>query len=125
MFTAIRRKGIRSFLGGLGSIALVLSVCGCGPTATREPKTRPAGVPSNAQWAGGADGGAYVSCSIDAIRDVNPCSVWNDYTGQLVESGNYRLVHEGRAAKESELRITFSDFGGSIYLQGGLVLKRL
>jgi hypothetical protein len=42
----------------------------------------------------------------------------------LIESGNYQLRKEGRAAKESELRISFPDFGGLIYLDGGLVLKR-
>jgi hypothetical protein len=104
---------------------MMLNFCGCRQPASWEPKTRPSGVPSDARWVGGADGGAYVRCSVDAAHDVNPCSVWNDYTGKLVESGNYRLLKEGRAAKESELRITFPDFGGLIYLQGGLILKRL
>lgn len=104
---------------------LALGSWGCGPAAPLVPKTRPPGVPSDAQWVGGADGGAYVRCTVDAKENVNPCSVWNDYTGTLIESGNYRLRKEGRAATKSELHISFPDFGGLIYLQGGLVLKRL
>jgi hypothetical protein len=96
---------------------------GCGPAAPL--KIRPSGVPSDALWVGGADGGAYVRCTVDYVLDVNPCSVWNDYTGQLGESGNYRLDKENRAATQSELKISFPDFGGSIYLEHGLVLKRL
>ena len=103
----------------------MLSVCGCNQAALLKPRTRPSGVPSEALWVGGADGGAYVRCTIDPARDVNPCSVWNDYTGALIESGNYRLRKEGRAATESELHISFPDFNGLIYLEHGLVLKRL
>jgi hypothetical protein len=109
----------------VGVFVLVLNLCGCRQPASPEPKIRPAGVPRDALWVGGADGGAYVRCSVDVAHNVNPCSVWNDYTGQLVESGNYRLLKEDRAAKESELHIAFPDFAGLIYLEGGLVLKRL
>jgi hypothetical protein len=86
---------------------------------------RPSDIPSDALWVGGADGGAYVRCTVDAVPDANPCSVWNDYTGHLVESGEYRLLAQKRAAKESELSVAYPDFGGLIYLQKGLILKRL
>jgi len=107
----------------VAAIVMFLSPCGCGPAAPLKPKTRPQGVPTAALWVGGADGGAYVLCSVDTARNVNPCSVWNDYTGDLVESGNYRLRKEVRAATQSELRISFPDFNGLIYLNGGLVLN--
>ena len=74
---------------------------------------------------GGADGGAYVRCSVDREHDVNKCSVWNDHNGALIESGNYRLRGENRAATESELHVSFPDVGGLIYLEGGLVLQRV
>jgi len=52
------------------------------------------------------------------------CTVWNDFTGEIVESGKYRLVKENRAATQSELKLRFADFSGLIYLGGGLILKR-
>jgi len=64
-------------------------------------------------------------CSVDTARKVNPCRVWNDHRGQLVESGDYRLTTQDRAATESELHVSFPDFHGLIYLDEGLVLKRL
>jgi hypothetical protein len=115
----------RVSLLAFAAIIMILSPCGCGPAASLKPKTRPQGVPATALWAGGADGGAYVLCSVDTARNVNPCSVWNDYTGDLVESGNYRLSKKGRAATQSELQISFPDFNGLIYLNGGLVLKHM
>jgi hypothetical protein len=88
------------------------------------PKHRPKAVPQNANWVGGADGGAYVRCFPNEGQDVDECSVWNDNTGGLVESGKYKLAKEQRAATEDELKVYFPDFGGSIYLENGLVLKR-
>jgi hypothetical protein len=102
---------------------LYAALISCHNATSMEPKVRPVGVPQDAVWAGGADGGAYVKCRVDATRNVNPCSVWNDYSGVLIESGNYRLLKEGRAATESELKVAFPDFGGSILLEGGQVLK--
>jgi hypothetical protein len=101
----------------------VLPVMSCKPT-TWEPKSRPSGVPKDALWFGGPDGGAYVRCTVDVSRDVNPCEVWNDFTGGLVESGDYRLEKEKRAATASELQPAFPDFGGRILLKGGMVLRR-
>ena len=92
--------------------------------ARLEPKKRPTHVPETALWVGGGDGGAYIECSVDAKRDVDMCTVWNDFTGEIVESGKYRLVKENRAATQSELKLRFADFSGLIYLGGGLILKR-
>jgi len=103
-------------------LILTATFTACRQPATLEPKTRPSRVPSNAVWAGGADGGAYVRCSVDAVRNVNPCTVWNDNTGESV-SGDYRLTKENRAASESELTITgaVNEF---IFLENGKLLKR-
>jgi hypothetical protein len=49
---------------------------GCGD-GRLEPAKRPANVPETAVWAGGADGGAYVLCTVDAVLDANRCTVWD------------------------------------------------
>ena len=115
-------KRMTSFgIKGVGCILLCLAAC---RTGTLEPKVRPASVPNYAIWVGGADGGAYVFCTVNRQRNVNTCKVWNDFTGQLIEHGDYRLVRENRAANETELKISFPDLGGKIYLANGLVLQR-
>ena len=75
-------------------------------------------------WVGGGDGGAYVQCSVDSLRNVNRCGIWNDFTGEG-EFADYRLIKENRAAPDAELRVSFPDFGGLIYLQNGQILRRL
>jgi hypothetical protein len=89
------------------------------------PPARPKGVPSEAVWAGGPDGGSFIFCDFDSVKDVNHCKVWNDFNGQLVESGEYRLLKEGRAANKSELVYAWADRGGWIGLRHDLVLDNL
>jgi|HubBroStandDraft_1064217.scaffolds.fasta_scaffold297152_2 hypothetical protein len=36
------------------------------------PSHRPRGVPRDAVWAGGPDGGSYILCRVDSAREVNP-----------------------------------------------------
>ena len=115
-------KLVRSFPVMMVMLFAILSATGCGPHSL-EPRTRPPGVPNDAVWAGGADGGAYVRCTVDKGRDVNLCTVWNDNTGYSSGLGSYRLKQENRAATLSELRI-IGAVNDSIYLQGGLILKR-
>ena len=67
------------------------------------------------------NGGAYVECTVNKERNVNTCTVWNDYTGQA-ESGDFRLVTENRAATIAELRFR-GVAGGFIFLDGNLTLK--
>jgi hypothetical protein len=108
----------------LASVAALLASAflSCGP-AKLEPAKRPATVPGDAVWAGGADGGAYVKCSLDAARDVDRCSVWNDNTGDTAGPGDYKLEEQHRAATAAELKFTGA-VNESIYLQNGLTLKR-
>jgi hypothetical protein len=110
----------------LASSALILSVLATSCSgASLMPAKKPSGVPSDAIWVGGADGGAYVQCVFEKKNNVDRCSVWNDYTGNLVESGDYIIASQNRPATQSELRkISFPDFGGAIYLKNGLVLRR-
>jgi hypothetical protein len=86
-----------------------------------EPKVRPSKVPRSAVWAGGADGGAYVHCSVDAKRNVDVCEIWNDNTGYSAGQRDYQLEKEHRAATNSELRFSGAA-NDSIYLTDGRVL---
>ena len=115
-------KSVFSLAMLAGTLFALLNATGCGPPSL-EPKRRPPGVPSDALWAGGADGGAYVRCTVDNVRDVNLCTVWNDNTGYSSGPGSYRLGQENRAATLSELKI-IGAANDSIYLQGRLILKR-
>ena len=89
------------------------------------PPPRPQGVPAEAVWAGGLDGGSWILCGGDTTRNVNTCSVWNDQNGALAETGDYRLLKEGRAASNSELKYEWADRAGWIGLQNGLVLDNM
>ena len=91
--------------------------------ATKFP--HPKGVPNEAVWAGGPDGGSFVFCDVDSRKEVNHCKVWNDFNGQLVESGEYRLLKEGRAANTSELVYAWADRGGWIGLRRDPVLENV
>ena len=89
-----------------------------------EPKVRPPKVPSSAVWAGGADGGRYIRCLVDAKRNVDVCEVWNDYTGWSAGPADYQFENEHRAATEAELKF-LGAANDSIFLANGRVLKRL
>lgn len=95
---------------------------GCGKVS---PPERPAGVPAKAVWAGGVDGGAFIVCEVDLARDVNHCKTWNDHTGDVWESGEYRLGNTNRAARASELVYMWADGLGRIGLDNDLILKKL
>jgi hypothetical protein len=124
MDTAFRLRHQKAALLFVNALFLVSLLLSCGKPAELRPAKRPSAVPASAVWAGGADGGAYVQCAFEIGQNVDECSVWNDYTGQLVESGKYMLSKERRAATVSELKVRGADFDGSIFLQNGLVLRR-
>ena len=103
-------------------IALTPVLFGCGQ---QQPPKRPAGVSADAVWAGGLDGGSFIMCEIDSRLNVNKCVVYNDFTGQVMEKGDFRLKNEGRAARPEELKYTWADWGGMIGLANGKVLSRV
>ena len=118
------RRMRRSKTCGLGLVALALMLTGCSES-NWEPNKRPAGVPPYAIWAGGPDGGSYIWCDVDAGRDVNTCTVWNDFTGSIVEKGDYRLLREHRAATKNELQFRWADRAGWIGLKDNKTLDNL
>ncbi len=88
------------------------------------PPDRPLGVPSQAVWAGGPDGGSFIRCDVDTEKDVNNCTVYNEDTGHIMDRGSFKLGNENRAARTEELRYAWADWGGMIGLADQRVLKR-
>lgn len=76
-------------------------------------------------WAGGSDGGSYIWCETHQQRGVNHCIVWNDFTGGVAESGDYRLLRDRRAATPDELQYEWADRGGWIGLADRKVLDNI
>jgi hypothetical protein len=107
------------------SVMALLILNACSSRENWEPKHRPSGVPPSAIWAGGQDGGSYIRCDVDAGRDLNTCTVWDDFNGWVVENGEYRLLRERRAATKDELQFRWADRGGWIGLKDGKVLDNL
>lgn len=87
------------------------------------PPPRPNGIPSDASWAGGPDGGSFIKCSFDAVSGLNFCAVYNEFTGGLVVEGQFRI--SGRSRPQDVANFAYSGFDGArIYLLDGSVLVR-
>jgi len=86
------------------------------------PPTRPGGVPGSAVWAGGLDGGGWVTCSVEAHSDPNVCTIY-DEEGRTQGPARYRLKKLNRAARTEELRFTYVT-GQAIGLENGLELTQ-
>jgi len=86
------------------------------------PPERPKGVPASASWAGGVDGGGWVTCSADR-GDYNICTIYNE-EGRTPGPDHYRLKGLNRAARLGELRYSYVT-GKAIGLEGGLELIQI
>ena len=114
----------------LAAILLVAAIY----TRSGYARPRPADVPQQAVWVGGADGGVWIHCDrIVYSPDRYRCAIYFDSTGERWDRGDYLLR---RATWNSERRRTeysrptafprtlrFSAFDGTrILLQDSLVL---
>jgi hypothetical protein len=84
------------------------------------PPARPDGVPASAIWAGGIDGGVFIDCAPGHNGEPTPCTVYNDYTGDIYMSGRFVLQGQTRGARADELKYEGAD-GTRIYLENDLV----
>jgi hypothetical protein len=87
------------------------------------PPALPSGVPISVQWAGGSDGGGWVTCSDDTTSERNICTIY-DEEGRTRGPSQYKLRDLNRAAKESELHYTYVT-GKAIGLDSGLELVQV
>ena len=106
---------------GATILMLMLSLfrCGC---YRAYPPARAKGVPSEAVWAGGLDGGGWVHCSTPS-PGFNQCTIY-DEEGRSLGPARYTLRNTGRAAKPEELKYRYVT-GEAIGLEGGLELARI
>lgn len=92
-----------------------------GCTEHFSPPPRPNGVPADAVWSGGADGGSFIKCSYNLAGDLNECSIYNEYTGQVDVEGSYKI--NGPTLARDVDRFLYSGFDGhKIYLKDGSIL---
>lgn len=116
MLEAVRRCVSRTGVVILATIASSIMTACYRPY----PPSRPTGVPQSAAWAGGWDGGGWVTCSDDDRGEENVCTIY-DEQGRTRGPAHYRLKDLKRAARAGELRYTYVT-GRAIGLEGGLEL---
>ena len=105
------------------TIAVLIVICILNAGCYRQyPPERPKGVPAEAVWAGGIDGGGWVMCSTSS-SEYNECTIFDEGGGSQ-GPGRYVLKSSGRAARPEELKYTYLT-GKAIGLQGGLELTRV
>lgn len=82
---------------------------------------RPISVPSEAVWAGGLDGGAWIRCSYEPEENANWCTVWNDTNGEILSSSLHVLRETGKPV--AEVGLLYQAFDGvAIWLKGNRAL---
>jgi hypothetical protein len=80
---------------------LLLIFCGCDYCTPVPPERKP-GIPQEAVWAGGLDGGAWIQCSKQKGFQYS-CSIYNDFTGELMAKGVFfhrRIIYDSSENKQ-------------------------
>jgi hypothetical protein len=89
-------KNLYSILTVIGLTAVLLS------GAIASTPARPATVPQQAVWAGGADGGSWILCdriSKEPWGPVFQCTIYDDYSGSVVARGGLYVVSKKQNGK--------------------------
>ncbi|MFO1058092.1 MAG: hypothetical protein U1E53_14130 [Dongiaceae bacterium] len=110
-----RRIVLAVALAALGAIASVIFL------ESLSLNRRPGNIPQSAISAGGNKGINYIDCDHISV-DVNHCTVYTEYYGDVVASGNFWIKEQRRAAKAEELRFKYFDLT-NIHLSNGLILS--
>jgi hypothetical protein len=106
------------------SLVGFLAACGCDTGAQGDVPPRLPTVPSDATWAGGKDGGAWIRCEVDLEQAANWCTVWSDQTGEVSARTLFVLRGTGGFAQAEDLH--YSGFNGIyIGLKDGRMLEPL
>jgi len=117
---AVRKRWIvTTALVLMGAVAA--SACG---RRSKPPPPRPASVPADAVWAGGEDGGAFISCLAVGREPTNmfECVVFQEQDGDVVARGRF-ATRPTFSVSLGELRRSYAAFdGASILLANGATL---
>jgi hypothetical protein len=86
---------------------------------------RPPGVPAEAVFVGGEDGGVYLVCAAhERAPGLYRCTVYADFDGSVEEEGVFALLPPGGAAFDPRDASSFTGWSeGSIYLRDGRTLE--
>ncbi|MFN7925618.1 MAG: hypothetical protein U0Q16_36295 [Bryobacteraceae bacterium] len=108
----------------MSKIVLLLALClACVRQAPPPDPQRPAVVPANARWLGGADGGAWIALEDDGGGRFRAAIFHED--GQAWYRGSLVLTIEGNADSAAELLQAMDSWSGSeIVLRGGRKLVK-
>ncbi len=103
------------------AVSSLVALCLVGCHSHVSPPPRPHGVPADAVWAGGEDGGSFIRCTFDSTSALDRCSVFNDRTGHLDAQGKYEI--KGKSKPQDVARFVYSGFDGhQIHLADGSIL---
>jgi hypothetical protein len=104
-------------------LAVAIGASACSRRVT-PPPPRPATVPADAVWAGGPDGGAFISCLAVGREPANTfeCVVFGDRDGEVLGRGRF-VTRPTFQVSLAELRRSYTAFdGSSILLANGAAL---
>lgn len=109
-------------LAMLSPFVLALAAASACVTTTIEPPPRPSGVPAEAIWVGGADGGVFVVVTASGAGPEGTYVVkaYADATGETVFDGHMRLDPPGGDAPYMKDPKTFTGWDGDhMHLRDG------
>jgi hypothetical protein len=104
------------------ALSLLVLLLGTGCHRQGHEPARPKGVPPEAVWAGGPDGGSFFLCIYDKSTGTYQCTVYNDFTGKVDATGHFKA--SGSANMQGSGALEYSGFDGrTIYLKNGGILE--
>jgi hypothetical protein len=103
----------------------VIVACKTGARSTEiDAPPRPQGVPEQAVWAGGLDGGAFILLKPKSPAGRYAGKIYDDNTGEVIFSGTLRLDSKASVPINVTDRKTFDAWDGdTLYLTDGRSLS--
>jgi hypothetical protein len=115
-------------------IVFIISLCFISCNSEVKPPVKVSGIPEDAVWFGGVDGGQWILCEkIDTTMFRYRCKIYNEKTGRLITFGEFvlrksnwdELLNESKYSilNEEIDTLNFAAYDGiKIYLDSTIVL---